>query len=85
MQAILTSLKNPVWSNAEPTTIDCIITTSQFGDEELPFTADKNDVEPHGRILFARLVDGEFGSIGDYVDLLKLPTPPSGEIPVTEF
>jgi len=83
MQALLTSLKNPVWSNSEHTRIDCIITTSQFGDEELPFTASPDDVEPHGRALFARIVAGEFGPIGEYVAPITA-TPPSGNIPVTE-
>jgi hypothetical protein len=84
MQSILTSLVNPVWANAEHTLIDCIITTSQFGDEELPFTADPTDVEPHGRVLFERIVAGEFGPIGEYVPPPPKPTPPSGDIPVTE-
>jgi hypothetical protein len=63
----LISLKNPVWSDAEHTRIDCTITTSQFGDEELPFTADENDVEPHGRAIFAQIVAGQYGPIADYV------------------
>lgn len=86
MQAILTSLKTPVWADAEQTMIDCIITTSQFGDEELPFTASPTDVESHGRAIFDRIVAGEFGSIGEYVAPPPQPTftPPSGEIPVTE-
>jgi hypothetical protein len=84
MQALLTSLKNPAWSNAEHTRIDCIITTSQFGDEELPFTADSNDVEPHGRAIFAQIVAGDFGPIGEYVPPPPQATLPSGSIPVTE-
>jgi hypothetical protein len=84
MQAALTSLKSPVWSDAEHTRVDCVITTSQFGDEELPFTADPTDVEPHGRALFERIVSGEFGPIGEYVAPPPVPTPPSGDIPVTE-
>jgi hypothetical protein len=71
----MTSLKNPVWANAEQTLIDCVITTSQFGDEPLPFTADKNDVEPHGRAIFAALAAGEYGDIAPY-------QPPSEQIPV---
>ncbi len=67
MQAILTSLSNPRWSNAEHTRIDCQITTSQFGDEVLPFTADQNDVEAHGRAIFADLVAGIYGTIAEYV------------------
>lgn len=77
MQAILTSLTNPVWSNAAHTTIDCFITTSQFGAEILPFTADQNDVAAHGRAIFADLVAGAYGPIGEYVP------PPEPVQPVT--
>jgi hypothetical protein len=72
MQAILTSLTNPVWADAEHTKIDCVITTSQLGDEQLPFTASTDDVEAHGRAIFADLVAGKYGAIGEYVqDLIK--------------
>ena len=37
----------------------------QFGT--IPFGADPNDPEPHGRELFARAVAGEFGPIAEYV------------------
>jgi hypothetical protein len=67
MQATLTSLSNPRWVNAEHTAIDCDITTSQFGDEVLPFTASSNDVEAHGRALFSQLVNGVFGHIAEFV------------------
>lgn len=67
ISSILTSVKSPVWSNAEHTTIDCIITTSQFGEQELPFTASQTDVEAHGRAIFQDLVDGKYGSIAEYV------------------
>ncbi len=67
MQSNLTSISNPRWSNAEHTAIDCEITTSQFGDEALPFTADQNDVEPHGRAIFADIVAGKYGPIAEYV------------------
>ena len=79
MQATLTSLTNPVWSNAAHTTIDCLITTSQFGAEILPFTADQNDVEAHGRAIFADLVAGTYGAIGEYV----APPEPEDNQPTT--
>jgi hypothetical protein len=72
MQATLTSLSSPRWSNAEHTAIDCTITTSQFGDEVLPFTAAQNDVEAHGRGIFADIVAGNYGPIAEYV---APPTP----------
>lgn len=70
MAAALTSLKNPRWANAEQTMIDCEITTSQFGEEVLPFTAYKDDVEAHSRAIFADIVAGKYGDIGEHV-----PTP----------
>lgn len=83
MQAVLTSVSNPRWANAEQTTIDCEITTSQFGDEVLPFTANMHDVEPHGRAIFADIAAGKYGQIGEYVPpvVSSPPTPPSNEIP----
>jgi len=83
MQSNLTSLTNPVWSNAEHTRIDCNITTSQFGDEQLPFTADQNDVEAHGRAIFGDIISGIYGTIAKYVapPPVVTATTPSGEIP----
>jgi hypothetical protein len=67
MQATLTSLSNPRWANAEQTAIDCEITTSQFGDEVLPFTASATDVESHGRAIFSDIVEGKYGQINKYI------------------
>lgn len=67
MQAILTSVSNPRWANEDHTIIDCEITTSQLGDEVLPFTASPNDVEAHGRAIFSDLVAGKYGPIAEYV------------------
>lgn len=76
MNAQLTALKNPRWANAEHTLINCEITVSQYGDEVLPFTADKNDCETHGREIFEALVAGVYGPIAAYV-------PPPSPIKVT--
>ncbi len=85
MQAILTSLSNPRWANAEQTVIDCEITTSQFGFEVLPFTANQHDVAAHGRAMFADLVAGKYGPIAEYVPPPPPPTatPSSGAIPAS--
>jgi hypothetical protein len=66
MQAVLTSLLNPRWADAAQTLIDCEITTSQFGNEILPFTASQNDCEAHGRAIFADIVSGKYGSIAEF-------------------
>lgn len=78
MQSILTSVSNPQWANAEHTAINCEITTSQFGDEVLPFTASQNDVESHGRAIFADIVAGKYGPIAEYV------APPESAHPVVD-
>lgn len=58
-------VRDPVWSNATNTQIDCTIRTSAYS-EELPFTASPNDPEVHGREIFSRCVSGEFGEIRPY-------------------
>lgn len=77
MQSVLTSLTNPRWANAEQTMIDCEITTSQFGDEVLPFTASQNDPEAHGREIFAAIVASDYGPIAEY---LPPPAPTPDEL-----
>jgi hypothetical protein len=79
-------VKDPHWADAEHTMIDLAIKWDLF-NEELPFTASPNDVEEHGRILFAAAVAGEFGPVTEYAPPPEPepgPTPSSGEIPVTE-
>ena len=68
MYTTLTSLKDPKWANEEQTSINCVITTSQLGTEELPFTASPSDPEAHGRQIFADLVAGKYGLIADYTE-----------------
>lgn len=86
MQSQLTSLTNPRWVNVEHTLIDCEITTSQFGNEVISFTANADDVEEHGRSIFADIVAGAYGPITEYVPPPppenSTATPSSGEIPV---
>ncbi len=47
------------WANAQKTAINMVV-------DGHPFTAASYDVEAHGRELFQRAVDGEFGAIEDY-------------------
>lgn len=54
--------KNSRWANVERTAIDCEIEHPQYG--WIPFTASPNDVEQHGREIFAQLSQGV---IADYV------------------
>lgn len=89
MQTALTSLQNPRWVNSQRTEIDCEITTLQFGNEILPFTASANDPEQHGRLIFADIVAGKYGPIAepesDTINSSAFPTPPSGQISIVTF
>ncbi len=84
MQSKLNAITNPRWANAEKTQIDCEITTSQFGDEVLPFTASINDVEQHGRDIFNDIVTGKYGIITDYIPppIVEIITRQPATIPV---
>lgn len=84
--------KNPIWANPEKTMIDLTIKWTGI-DEELPFTASPNDVEAHGRAIFAAAASGQFGVVAEFQDppppplpeeTQVSPTPPSGNIPVSE-
>lgn len=66
----IVNILNPVYTNPTNTQIDCtLVVILQPGQEprELPFTAHFDDVEPHGRVIFARILKGDFGTIGAYV------------------
>jgi len=58
--------KDPRWANAEQTLIDLIIKWDSY-PEELPFTANPNDVEEYGRQIYAAAAAGQFGPVAPYV------------------
>lgn len=63
-------VKNPQWLNAENTLIDCMVLFDHIG-EPVPFTANPNDTEAHGREIFERCAAGEFGEVAAYVPPLE--------------
>lgn len=58
--------KNPKFSSADNSTIDLIVKFDAF-NEEIPFTANPNDVVLYGRELYAKAMNGDFGNIAQYV------------------
>ncbi len=66
MMRTVKSVHSPVWSNAEQTTIDCVVKFAEWRTE-MPFTASPFDPEAHGRELFDRLINGEFGPIAPFM------------------
>jgi hypothetical protein len=59
------TVKNPTFSSLDNSTIDCQVDFDLIG--EVPFTANPNDTEAHGREIFARCISGEFGPVAPYV------------------
>ena len=59
-------IKNPVYASEDGLHIDCMVKFSTV-DVELPFTASKNDVEPHGVAIYYSILAGDAGPIGAYV------------------
>lgn len=71
----LIDARNPVWANAEQNFITVEAKWEHLESEGyLPFGANPNDVEAHGRDLYQRCVNGEFGTVGAYV------APPEPEV-----
>lgn len=68
------NLRNPKYVNQEQTMIDCEIEFKKFEGQYLPFTATSYDSAEHGRDIYQRLVNGEWGEIAAYV-----PPTPSAE------
>ena len=64
----ITSATNLQWGNPEHTYINMNVTFEHTGDDVLPFTANQNDTEVHGKDIFNRAVSGEWGSIIEYVE-----------------
>lgn len=60
------SASNPQWANFDQTALNLDVEVTGLG--VIPFTASPNDVEAHGRALFAQAVVGDFGAI--------MPKPP---------
>lgn len=63
----LIEAKNPKWSNSEKTRIDIECNFDHIPEEFVWFTADENDKMPYGREIFQRAVNGEYGTISEFI------------------
>lgn len=57
--------KDPFYSSQDESSIDLTVKFSSIA-EEIPFTAKFDDPAQHGRDLFVRAKNGEFGPIAPY-------------------
>ena len=60
-----TTVTNLQWANRDHTAFSCDVTFVGLGT--VPFTPSANDLEAHGREIYARCMAGEFGEIAEYV------------------
>lgn len=60
------NITSPAWADQEHSAITCVVQFSEFPDP-LPFTARADDPELHGQAIYAALIAGEYGPIGEYV------------------
>jgi len=67
MSIKLVEAKNPVWGNAENTSVVVECNFEHLPEEFVPFRAIANDVEKHGKEIFACAIAGDFGPIAPYV------------------
>jgi hypothetical protein len=70
--------KDPIWNNAEGTSILLTVKWEEF-NEEMPFSACSFDSELHGVDLYNRAKAGEFGEVAAFV-----PYIPPTDLPITE-
>lgn len=60
--------KDPIWNDAESTSIVLTVKWNEF-NEEMPFLACSYDPELHGVDLYNRAKAGQFGDIAPFVDV----------------
>jgi hypothetical protein len=61
-----TNVKNPVWSNAEKTAVNCEVIFPSVSQEYLPFTAVPEGDYDYTHQIFEDCKNGEYGEVGAY-------------------
>lgn len=68
MSFTVTDAKNPVWANDDKNAITLDVNFAEMpGDDYVSFTASPSDTMEHGRTIYANAVNGDYGTITDYV------------------
>lgn len=75
-------VRNPKWSNAEHTRIDCEVNFHHVSFEVwTPFTANPDDYMPYSKQLFNECLAGTYGPVAEFVSLTA-PVEESTPLPV---
>lgn len=69
-------VRNPVWGDADQTSIFMEVIVPWIPDEWIPFIATVDYDQAYGRELFAAAKNGYFGEIGPYVAPETVPSVP---------
>lgn len=69
--SFFSDVKNPVFSAENKSTIDLTCNIKGVGNNLL-FTASADDCEAHGRQLYQKAVNGDYGDIGEYIAPVEL-------------
>ncbi|MEI8035582.1 MAG: hypothetical protein WCH96_08925 [Betaproteobacteria bacterium] len=64
--SVVLEISNPVYSSADNSQIDCVVKLDTL-TQPIPFTASINDVEEHGRKIYAEINSGKYGEIGAFI------------------
>lgn len=76
----LISCTNPVWGDADHTSILCV---ADFGNGPMPFNCMASDPEQHGKNLWTVLNAGKYGPIAAFVPLAApKPKTPTMTVPL---
>tara|TARA_Y100000310_G_C20547866_1_gene746520 strand:- start:5 stop:415 length:411 start_codon:yes stop_codon:yes gene_type:complete len=59
-------VRNCKYTKEDNSLIDCEAKFVGYPDEWLPFTANPNDPEAHGRLLYANAVNGDYGAVAAF-------------------
>ena len=59
-------VRNPKYINAEQNLIDCEVDFDELDENYVPFTANPNDIEIHGKQIYADCVAGKYGTVAAF-------------------
>ena len=66
MHRTINNVRNPKWINAEHTLLNCEVDFDELDEEYVEFTANPNDIEEHGKQIYADCVAGNYGEIEEF-------------------
>ena len=63
----ISNARNPKWANDDKNMIDLEVNFAELPESWLAYTASPTDTETHSRTLYSNAVNGDYGTVSDYV------------------